>query len=875
MLRVAREKLAVKWHYILAGFVCVGICLLAYRQTFGASTPVRWDDVRSVKIDVRLKPGATAGVWYTPGCVPQRIEVDGWESRFETEACVVEAGGNFLASYPEPGALHEQVNYAVKMNDDSRFHVVTSASPSGLVLLKDGRFMGSRWHNNDLFIASASTLRPYVTQDSEYGMLKSYTFVVGGDLVFRDGYGNSIIPRRIDLSSNSKYAAVEVQRTGNVLVDVAARKATYVGVNEHYDDTPVVQAVSSDGKYLAVVDRYYDTAKLYIIDDNCGQATPRNPSPTCESIDFSDQLQANYTLSDTIPYELLFSADDNTLVMKSYIRKGGAGVIETTITPNANTRQLKYLALGDSYSSGEGDIANWPTNYYISGTEADGGCHISSRSYPFLLRDKWGINPSAMKSVACSGAQVLSDFFGGGYYAGQGRQLANMNDVERMYWRNQALYDFTPGVSRQIDFVEKYQPARVTFTGGGNDVGFAEVLQYCATSSMSPLGEMCNYAHRNSQLRADLNRRIDDQYAYNKAFIEKIRQVSPATEIYMVGYPQFVSLSRLWCSDRSPVLDKNERVMIRESVARLNNVLKKAARDTGVYYVDIEDSLEGGQICDGSLYMTGPVGTIATKHVLRDANMYHPNHRGHAKIADTIAQKIADGMDYDILDMPLETNGHKVVRTAVLPDYAGIGSTHTIRMDASMFGPNGEVYIEMFSQHVNLGRATVGSDGVLQATITIPRSVGIGTHLLTISGLDPDGEAISAQQFVTVISNIPGDADGDGIPDDEDSCFVISEWYENGVDICAVGKRPTPIINRSILANPTGTTITRQRGLSDTAAMMSDGISGAVSDDYRRGEFDYIEARGGLYFWWVLGVVGIITTGAILHYAKKDNQQGK
>ncbi len=882
MVRVVRERLAVKWQYILASTVCVAISLLAYQQTFGALTPIGWGDVGGVRLDVRVQPDATGGLWHIPGCVPQRIDVEG-SSRFETEACVVETTDIALASYPDLDMPNNLVNYALKVGGDSRFHAVLNGTyPSSLVLLKDGRLMGNRWHSSELFIATTSALRPYFEQVSEHDVMKTYSLYIPQDLTITNGLGNSIEPKRIDISDNNLYAAVESRSRSHVLVDIATRRATYVGINKEYNnDETVVQAVSSDGKYLAVVNTLYRMGELYIIDESCGRTAPYPSPPTCDSIDFSDHLQANSTLAGTIPYELSFSSDSSKLVMKSYI-EGTAGIVEATITPDTSTLQVKYLALGDSYSSGEGDIADWPTNYYISGTEADGSCHLSSRSYPFLLRDKWGISSLAMKSVACSGALVLPDFFGEGRYDGQGDQPALAKD-ERLRRYDQALQDFTPGIARQIDFIERYKPAKVTFTGGGNDVGFAGILSYCATSALIS-GASCTYVS-SSQLRADLNGQIDSQYVHNKQFIEKIKEVSPATEIYMIGYPQFVSLGRLWCSDNSPMLNRQERIMIRESVTRLNNILKKVARDTGVYYVDIEDSLAGGQICDGSSYITGPLGVAFTKFKFEtDGNMYHPNHRGHAKMADAIHQKIANGMDYHILDIPLEANGRRVVRMAVLPDYVGIGSTHTITMDASMFGPNGEVYIEMFSQHAHLGTATIDADGMLRTTVTVPKSVGAGTHLLTISGVDPDGETVSVQQFVTVVSNTPSDADADGIPDDEDPCFALFEWYENGVDMCATNKQQSrPVIDRLIMPGRDELTDTTTTGKvvfersSSAAVVMSDEVDDITSDDYapKRTNINKTDTHNNLNSWWVLGGVGIIMTGVTLYYAKRKNQQAK
>lgn len=56
------------------------------------------------------------------------------------------------------------------------------------------------------------------------------------------------------------------------------------------------------------------------------------------------------------------------------------------------------LALGDSYSSGVGDVSDNGV-YYLPGTKEPGMCHLSSRSYPFSLQNWWRIERSAMTSL--------------------------------------------------------------------------------------------------------------------------------------------------------------------------------------------------------------------------------------------------------------------------------------------------------------------------------------------------------------------------------------------------------------------------------------------------------------------------------------------
>lgn len=461
--------------------------------------------------------------------------------------------------------------------------------------------------------------------------------------------------------------------------------------------------------------------------------------------------------------------------------------------------QVEYLALGDSYSSGEGDLGRQANgqSYYINDTGGYEGCHLSSRSYPFLLGKALGDNDMFTESVACSGALVLPDFYGEGRYDGQSgenrdKSVSDLADAQRT-----ALQNFTPGQIRQLEFVKEHRPKMLTFTGGGNDVGFADILEYCASSyqlfGKIPINETCAFA-KDEQLRSNLNGTIDTQYVFNKEFIEEIKRVSPETEIYMVGYPQFVKSNGTHCFRGSPLLNDDEIEFIRQSVVRLNNVLMRVASAADVYYIDIEDSLEAGQICQGSEYMTGPIRAIIDNNLnpRKDNNMYHPNAAGHKKMAERIAKQIKEKPGYAIADIPAEENAAQVVRTAVLPSYAGVGSTHTVQVAPGTIKPGGTISGDAYSSKMHLGDYIADATGALTVSVTIPPELGIGKHLFTFTGLDVNDQPVQLQQFVYVTGSDSNDIDGDGIPNEYDPCFAITKWYENDVDICA-STQPTPL----------------------------------------------------------------------------------
>lgn len=159
-------------------------------------------------------------------------------------------------------------------------------------------------------------------------------------------------------------------------------------------------------------------------------------------------------------------------------------------------------------------------------------------------------------------------------------------------------------------------------------------------------------------------------------------------------------------------------------------------------------------------------------------------------MAERIAKQIKEKPGYVIADIPTEEDATRVVRTAVLPSYVGAGSAHTVEVESGIIKPDGMMVGYSYSTKVHLGDYVADATGALTMSMTIPPELGIGKHLFTFTGLDINDQPVQLQQFVYVTGNDPNDIDGDGIPNEYDPCFAITEWYENGVDICA-SEQPT------------------------------------------------------------------------------------
>ena len=478
-----------------------------------------------------------------------------------------------------------------------------------------------------------------------------------------------------------------------------------------------------------------------------------------------------------------------------------------------NQSQLDYLALGDSYSSGEGDTDKQPDGhtYYLPLTNDAGGdglpeekCHISTRSYPFKLRAHFGIDEDSMQSVACSGAKSTDITYKTNYY-GQSDRLKILDANTRLQWQGDAIVDFVPGRVEQIRFVKKYQPKAITLTAGGNDVGFGEKIKKCAANTDQV--DICEYVD-NVESRAKLGFEIQNQFYVLKKLYAELRSASPNTKIYVLGYPSFINPDEASiCLKDGGHLDAIEKEMIDEAVRYMNSIIQTSAQAEGAEYIDIFDSLEGGRICDiGGSYTTG-IADVGYTNSLQQYQAFHPNAAGHQKIAE----KVQDFLGIDTLSTyPYEYDPQPSTLVPNPPEYFSssmdlyptvnniknvqltLGSEQTktqafdISLDDFTFSSGSSVDVSVHSSPTSIGSFISDDVGSLDISVSIPQSVSAGFHTLVVTGESYSGEPIKIYQDILVKGPNAQDIDEDGIEDISDHCLFITpigiDEDDDGID---------------------------------------------------------------------------------------------
>lgn len=483
-----------------------------------------------------------------------------------------------------------------------------------------------------------------------------------------------------------------------------------------------------------------------------------------------------------------------------------------------NPTKLDYLALGDSYSSGEGDTEkNNATGqkYYRQLTDVNEDkkqgipgekCHISTHSYPYKLAQYMELKQTGTRqwdTVACAGATIydLNGSNSGGY-DGQNdrlRDYADKNTLQKM-----ALNEMIPGRVKQIEFVKKYQPKVITLTAGGNDVDFGKKIKDCVNPFAS--SETCDWA--NSEM-GTLGSQIRGQFDRLVSLYKELRSASPGVKIYAIGYPQFITDKEpANCGLNAGNANVMERRMIVRATQYMNEVIEAAARKAGVKYVDISQALNGGKMCEKhQIYMTGIVG-------LGEQESYHPNKFGHTMIFVEIAKQLNHESLLTYSKYPtagdesvnapssiyFDKGAPSSVNTTMLANSKpSKGSKQKVALAKNSLQPGSSARVEIRSKPVDLGSYTVSSDGSMRETITIPDNIPAGYHTLFIYGKSASGEDIKITQTLIVTGKDKEDLDDDGVKDANQPCGAFLKTSGKDEDLDGIDDACDPEITDPIL----------------------------------------------------------------------------
>ena len=210
-------------------------------------------------------------------------------------------------------------------------------------------------------------------------------------------------------------------------------------------------------------------------------------------------------------------------------------------------RSATYVALGDSYSSGENGQDSDPNfeGSYLSRNPADSACRRWNLAYPFLVDDFLAGTSINVTTYACTGAitkNIHSDATDKKTDKPSGAVIAEQQEP-----------NWEPRQSVSLERVNHVD--MVTVTIGGNDAGFANILEACFIHSVTLGIGGCDESDLPSTGPNGQLQMIKEDI---ESALEQIKIAAPEAAIFVLGYPYITpeSVSRECRSlTIAPVLD--------------------------------------------------------------------------------------------------------------------------------------------------------------------------------------------------------------------------------------------------------------------------------------------------------------------------------
>jgi lysophospholipase L1-like esterase len=231
-------------------------------------------------------------------------------------------------------------------------------------------------------------------------------------------------------------------------------------------------------------------------------------------------------------------------------------------SPADAASSVHYVALGDSYSSGVG------AGSYIS---SSGSCDRSTKAYSALWASAH--SPATYASVACSGATTSTVI---------ASQLSALSASTTL----------------------------VSITIGGNDVGFANIMETCALHGTSACVAAVQAAETYAQ--TTLPGLLNTTYA-------DIRSHAPNAQVVALDYPIFYALGTLCIG-----LSGTSHAKIDEGIGIVDGIIDTAATQHGFTFADVRNSFVGHQLCGSG------TNWLHSLNVTDIDESYHPTASGQS-----------------------------------------------------------------------------------------------------------------------------------------------------------------------------------------------------------------------------------------------------
>lgn len=562
---------------------------------------------------------------------------------------------------------------------------------------------------------------------------------------------------------------------------------------------PGSASISNDGKYVAAAVHGEQYSELYISDlSQCTKGERAEavlPASKCPARTIKNVLKQHITAYKSITLPKFY---DNHTLSIYHVDSTNQYTQYLLQAPNTIEATNIYMAMGDSFTSGEGAY-----NYNsLTDIQDQNLCHLSYKSYPYLLNQQFSLQ--TFNSVACSGARI--------------------DNITKKSQTRQTIADptqfYIPGYKPQLQYIREggQKPTIITLSVGGNDIGFADKIKHCVTHTTN-----CFDSYED---RLEIAQEIDRQKPRFREMLKQLKStIPPNTKIYIIGYPSVINHEPSNECGINVRLSQKERKLANDITTYLNQTIQSVASEEKLRYIDTEDALSGSRLCEAppmSIAMHGithgnDVGIDKYKFLGKEG--FHPNEKGQQLIKNTIIGQIHD-FTHDApiahtastpnpenLTQNTPKTGRPINKTihGQTASLKGLPTDRKIALAADSFEyslrPN-TPYTIVFNSDVNNGTTVVtDSRGDLSATVTIPDTVTDGMFVVHIYGIDDAQQSIDIYQYI----QLPDTSTQNDQSSDQQNIPIPEQQGPASTDSSAIPFPPLPHPSLRALLNTTST----------------------------------------------------------------------
>ena len=285
-----------------------------------------------------------------------------------------------------------------------------------------------------------------------------------------------------------------------------------------------------------------------------------------------------------------------------------------------------YVALGDSYSSGEG------AGDYVDNTNSD---DATKEWFNDLPVDLWPGEPRV--NVCRRSANSYSGYvFSNGEFAGDYHFGACSGAVASDYYEDNHSGNDDEGPQREHITDDT---SLITLSMGGNDFGFADVMAECVKRGLG-MGAACG-PDATEDAYASIDEKVDELIQ----MYQDLEEDAPDdARILVVGYP------RLFPEDPTgPTwgIAQRDQTWINDLGTYANDAIREAIAESGtrIEFVDVTDALEGHESGTGEPWLHDLTFGVDGGNWLMpvSSNSYHPTAEGQQAIGAIVHDAVENG----------------------------------------------------------------------------------------------------------------------------------------------------------------------------------------------------------------------------------------